>query len=74
MGDDTFIEKPYTKKIECVYWQFSSKNKGFIKGISLTVLAWTDGKQTIPIRFTVYEKNKDGNQIKTKNEFLEEAI
>lgn len=74
MGDDTIIEKPYAEKIECVYWQYSSKNKGFIEGISLTVLAWTDGKQTIPIRFMVYEKDKDGNPIKTKNEFLEESI
>lgn len=27
MGDDTIIEKPYAELIECVYWQFSSKNK-----------------------------------------------
>jgi hypothetical protein len=74
MGDDTVIEKPYAEKIECVYWQYSSKNKGFIEGISLTILAWTDGKQTIPIKFMVYEKDSDGNPIKTKNEFLEESI
>ena len=57
MADDTIIEKPYAKTIECVYWQYSSKNNGFIEGISLTVLAWSDGKQTIPIRFMVYEKD-----------------
>lgn len=74
MGDDTIIEKPYAEKIECVYWQYSSKNSNFIEGISLTVLAWTDGKQTIPVRFMVYEKDKDGNPLKTKNEFLEESI
>jgi len=72
--DDTIIEHPYAKKIECVYWQYSSKNSGFIEGISLTVLAWCDGKQTIPIKFMVYEKNSEGKAIKTKNEFAEEAL
>jgi hypothetical protein len=74
VGDDTIIEKPYAKKIECVYWQYSSKNKGFIEGISLTVLAWTDGKRTIPIRFMLYEKDSQGKPKKTKNEFFEESI
>lgn len=74
MGDDTIIEKPYAEKIECVYWQYSSKNKGFIEGISLTVLAWTDGKRTIPVKFMVYEKDAEGNPIQTKNAFIEEAI
>ncbi|MFH0701918.1 MAG: hypothetical protein V2B14_00060, partial [bacterium] len=55
MADDTIIEKPYAKKIECVYWQYSSKNNGFVEGISLTILAWSDGKRTILIQFIVYE-------------------
>jgi len=74
MGDDTIIEKPYAEKIECVYWQYSSKNNGFIEGINLTVLALTDGKRTIPIRFMLYEKDLEGKPKQTKNEFLEEAI
>lgn len=74
MADDTIIEKPYAEKIECVYWQYSSKNNGFIEGISLTVLAWSDGKRTIPIRFMVYEKDLGGKPIQTKNEFVEESI
>lgn len=74
MGDDTIMEKPYAEKIECVYWQYSSKNKGFVEGISLTVLAWTDGKITIPIKFMVYEKDLEGKPIQTKNEFMEEAV
>ena len=74
MIDDTIIEKPYAEKIECVYWQYSSKNSDFIEGISLTILAWSDGNRTIPVRFMVYEKDSDGNPIQTKNEFAEEAI
>lgn len=74
MADDTIIEKPYAKTIECVYWQYSSKNNGFIEGISLTVLAWSDGKQTIPIRFMVYEKDLQGKPFQTKNAFVEESV
>jgi putative transposase len=74
MVDDTIIEKPYAEKIECVYWQYSSKNKSFIEGISLTILAWSDGKKTIPIKFMVYEKDSQGKALQTKNGFAEEAI
>lgn len=69
MIDDTVIEKPYAENIKCVYWQYSSKNKDFIKGISLTVLLWSDGVRNIPIKFMVYEKDSEGNPIRTKNEF-----
>lgn len=72
--DDTIIEKPYAEKIECVYWQYSSKNSDFIEGISLTVLAWCDGKQTIPIKFMIYEKDSEGKPLKTKNKFAEESL
>jgi len=54
MIDDTIIEKKYAEKIQCVYNLYSSRNKGFIKGISLTVLLWTNGVKTIPIKFQPY--------------------
>ena len=74
MIDDTVIEKPYAKNIECVYWQYSSKNADFITGISLTALLWSDGKQNIPIKFMIYEKDENGKPIKTKNEFAIESL
>lgn len=72
--DDTVIEKPYSKKIEPVYWQYSSKNSDFILGINLTVLIWTDGNQVIPIDFMVYEKDNKGKPVQTKNEFAVESL
>ena len=69
MIDDTVIEKPYAKNIECVYWQYSSKNNDFIQGISLTVLLWSNGKENIPIAYMIYEKDENGKAIRTKNEF-----
>lgn len=74
MIDDTVIEKPFAKNIECVYWQYSSKNNDFITGIALTVLLWSDGKHNIPIKFMVYEKDSDGKPIRTKKEFALESL
>ena len=46
IADDTIIEKPYAEKTEPVHWQYSSKNNGFILGINLTILIWSDGEIT----------------------------
>jgi hypothetical protein len=73
-ADDVLLEKPYAEKIEGVYWLYSSKKNGFEQGINVTVLAWTDGNQMIPIRFMVYEKDNAGKALKTKNKFIEEAV
>lgn len=73
--DDVLLEKPHAEKIEGVYWQYSSKSNKSELGINVTVLSWNDGKQTIPIKFMVYEKDKTtGKAIKTKNEFADEAM
>lgn len=74
MIDDTIIEKKYAEKIQCVYWQYSSKNKDFIQGISVTVLLWSGGKRNIPIKLMIYEKDENGKPIKTKNEFAIESL
>ena len=57
MIDYTIIVKPFSKTNECVYWQYSSKNADFITAISLTVLLWSDGSKTIPIKFIVIKHN-----------------
>lgn len=74
MIDDTMIEKPYAEKIEGVYWLYSTKNSDFVQALNLTILAWSDGKQTIPLRFAVYEKDNTGKAIQTKNAFALEAL
>ena len=74
MIDDSVIEKPYSTTNECVCWLYSSKNGDFIRGISLTVLLWSDGIKNIPIKFMVYEKDEYGKPIKTKNEFALESL
>ena len=72
--DDVLLEKPYAEKIEGVYWLRSSKTNRSELGLNVTVLSWSDGEQTIPIRFMVYEKDKLDKAIKTKNKFSVEAM
>lgn len=72
--DDVLLEKPHAEKIEGVYWQRSSKTGRSELGLNVTVLSWSDGKQTIPIKFMVYEKDITDKAIKTKNEFSVEAM
>ena len=72
--DDTLIEKPYAKAIEGVYKAYSSKEKRFLPGMTLTLLAWTDGQQTIPLQMMLYEKDKEEKAIESKNEFALRAI
>lgn len=74
MIDDAILEKPYSKKIEGVYWQYSSKSGRSELGLNITVVAWTDGNQTIPLCFMMYEKDNNGKALKTKNKFAEEAV
>jgi len=72
--DDTLIEKPYSKEIEGVYWQYSSKVNDFERGLNLTVLLWTNGKTQVPIAYMVYEKGENGKAFETKNAFALRAI
>lgn len=72
--DDCLLEKPFSKEINGVYWQYSSKTNDFAKGLNITVLTWSNGKIIVPIRFMVYEKDEEGKATKTKNEFALEAI
>jgi hypothetical protein len=71
--DDTLLEKPYSKRIDGVYWQYSSKKNDFEKGINLTVMLWSNGKKCVPIAFMVYEK-VNGEPVETKNDFALRAL
>lgn len=69
--DDTLAEKPHSKKMECVHYQWSGNHKRVMKGINFTTLLWTDGDKRIPVDFRMYDKPNDG---KTKNELAREMI
>jgi hypothetical protein len=69
--DDTLLDKPYSNKMNPVYWQWSGNHKAVMKGINKTTLLWTDGKARIPFDFRLYDKANDG---KTKNVLAREMI
>ena len=69
--DDTTLDKPYAKKMDLVYRQYSGKHHSVVNGINITTLVWTDGNSVIPIDFRIYDNYNDG---KTKNDHLQDML
>lgn len=46
--DDTIISKVFSKHIENLAWVFDSKINRSILGLDLVLIAWSNGKLTIP--------------------------
>lgn len=57
--DDTVISKQFAKKIENLSWIFDSKIGKAILGLQIVLIAWSNGKVSIPLAFRVYQ-NKSG--------------
>lgn len=69
--DDTTLDKPYAKKMDLVYPQYSGKHHRVVSGINITTLVWTDGNSVIPVDFRIYDNHNDG---KTKNDHLRDML
>lgn len=69
--DDTVIDKIHSKSIEMTYYQWSGKHHKIVKGIGLISLVWTDGINTFPIDYRLYDPEEDD---KTKNDHFREMI
>jgi len=69
--DDTTLDKPYAKKMDLVYPQYSGKHHSVVNGINITTLVWTDGTSVIPVDFRIYDNYNDG---KTKNDHLRDML
>ena len=63
--DDTTLDKPYSKKIGFVRYQWSGKHHRTVKGIGLITLIWTDGENILPVDFRIYDIDEDE---KSKND------
>ena len=68
--DDTVISKQFARKIENVAWIFDSKIKKSILGLNLVMLAWSNGKITIPLAIRVYQKQSGKTKIDLALELL----
>jgi putative transposase len=69
--DDTTLDKPYAKKMDLVYRQWSGKQHSVVNGINIITLLWTDGNAIIPVDFRIYDINVDG---KTKNDHFRDML
>lgn len=71
IGDDSTLDKWYSRKIELVTRHWSGKHKRVVLGINLVTLLWTDGERYIPIDYRIYHKAQDGL---TKNDHFREML
>lgn len=71
--DDTVISKQFAKKIENLSWIFDSKIGKSILGLQLVMIAWSNGKVTIPLALRVYQKNKKKSKIDLACELIRYA-
>lgn len=71
--DDTIISKVFAKKIENISWVFDTKLGKSILGINLVLLAWSNGRITIPLAIRVYQKNNGKTKIDLAVELLQWA-
>lgn len=67
--DDTVIDKIHSERIELTYYQWSGKHHKVVKGIGLITLVWTDGTNTFPVDYRIYDK--DGDEMSKNDHFRE---
>src|SRR5690242_7698380 len=58
--DDTTLDKPYATQIPLVHRHWSGKAHRVVAGINLVTLLWSDGTDTIPCDYRIYDKPEDG--------------
>jgi len=71
--DDTIISKQFAKRIENISWIFDSKIKKSILGLNLVLIAWSNGKITIPLAVKIYRKNSGKTRIDLACELIDIA-
>ena len=56
--DDSLHERPYSKKVEMVAWQFDHANHAHKMGFRFLTVGWTDGYSFVPLRFRLVSSRK----------------
>ena len=77
ISDSSQLMKLYAKKIEHLSYDYNTCMKGVFKGITNVVLAWTNGKITIPLEFDFWVRKKqmkDINLYRKKTAISQELI
>lgn len=73
VGDDSVLDKQYSRHNELAKKQYSGNVHQLINGIDLVNLLWTgdDGDEYVPIDYRIYKKEFDG---KTKNNHFQDML
>lgn len=71
VGDDTLLDKRYSRENELARQQYSGDEHGIVNGICLVNLLWTSGEEFIPVDYRIYDKPRDS---KTKNDHFQEML
>jgi putative transposase len=58
--DDSTLDKPYAQHIALVHRHWSGKHHRVVRGINLVTLLWSDGQDTIPCDYRLYDAPVDG--------------
>lgn len=71
VGDDSLLNKQYSRKNELAKKQYSGDEHRLVNGICLVNLLWTDDMEYVPVDYRIYQKDKDG---KTKNDHFQDML
>ena len=75
--DDTVLNKSYSQKIECSYWQYSGNAKGLIKGIGVVSCVYVnpEANQYWVIDYRLYDKKAEGkSKLDHVKDMLKQAV
>ncbi len=71
IGDDTVLNKEYSRANELARKQYSGNEHRIVNGIGMVNLLWTKGEEFIPVDYRIYQKEAEG---KSKNELFREML
>lgn len=71
IGDDSLLNKQYSRKNELAKKQYSGDEHRLVNGICLVNLLWTDDAQYVPVDYRIYQKENDD---KTKNDHFQDML
>lgn len=69
--DDTVISKQFAKRIENLAWIFDSEIGKSVLGLNIVLIAWSNGRITIPLAIKVYQKSNGKTKIDLAIELIQ---
>jgi hypothetical protein len=74
IGDDSTLDKRYSRKNELAKLQYSGNVHGLVYGINLVNLLWTDGSKYIPVDYRIYRKGTEDHEKSDKHTLFRDML